>query len=51
MKEKTNMVAENSDRLALNINREKIKVFRTNTCNNTPITVQGGALEEVDSFT
>ena len=51
MQEKTNMVADNSARLGLTINRGKSKVFRTNASNNTPITVQGEALEEVDSFT
>jgi hypothetical protein len=51
MQEKTNMVADNSARLGLTINKGKSKVFRTNASNNTPITVQGEALEEVDSFT
>ncbi|KAH3855494.1 hypothetical protein DPMN_098062 [Dreissena polymorpha] len=39
----TNMLAENSARLGLTINRGKI--------NDTHIKVQGEALEEVDSFT
>lgn len=51
MQEKTNSVTDNSARLGLNINRGKSKVFKTNTTNETPITVQGEALEEVDSFT
>ena len=51
MQEKTNIVAENSARLGLNINRGKSKVFKINASNETPITVQGEALEEVDSFT
>jgi hypothetical protein len=51
MQEKTNIVADNSARLGLNINRGKSKVFKTNASNETPITVQGEALEEVDSFT
>ncbi|KAH3824355.1 hypothetical protein DPMN_126190 [Dreissena polymorpha] len=45
------MVADNSARLGLTINRGKSKVFKTNASNNAPITVQSGALEEVDSFT
>ena len=51
MQEKSNIVADNSARLGLNINRGKSKVFKTNASNETPITVQGEALEEVDSFT
>ena len=51
MQVKTNMVADNSARLGLTINRGKSKVFGTNTSNNTPITVQGEALKEIDSFT
>ncbi|KAH3835818.1 hypothetical protein DPMN_109184 [Dreissena polymorpha] len=51
MHEKTNIVADNSARLSLTINRGKNKASRTNAYNNTPITVQGEALEEVDSFT
>ncbi|KAL6461214.1 hypothetical protein MHYP_G00311800 [Metynnis hypsauchen] len=38
-------------RLGLNINRGKSKVLKTNASNETPITVQGEALEEVRSFT
>ncbi|KAH3842975.1 hypothetical protein DPMN_116481 [Dreissena polymorpha] len=53
------MVVDNSARLGLainrgkstTINRGKSKVFRTNASNNTPITVQGEVLEEVDCFT
>uniref|UniRef100_A0AAV2JEM2 Ig-like domain-containing protein n=1 Tax=Knipowitschia caucasica TaxID=637954 RepID=A0AAV2JEM2_KNICA len=51
MQEKTSRVANNSARLGLHINRGKSKVFKINASNNTPITVQGEALEEVDSFT
>ncbi|XP_052238344.1 uncharacterized protein LOC127849637 [Dreissena polymorpha] len=51
MQEKTNIVADNSARLGLTINRGKSKVFRTNASHNTPITVQGEELEEVDSCT
>ncbi|KAH3830500.1 hypothetical protein DPMN_103744 [Dreissena polymorpha] len=45
------MVADNSARLGLTINRGKRKVFGTSASNNTPITVQGEELEEVESFT
>ncbi|KAH3850287.1 hypothetical protein DPMN_092695 [Dreissena polymorpha] len=45
------MVPDNLARLGLTINKGISKVFRTNASNNTPITVQGKALEEVDSFT
>ncbi|KAH3775395.1 hypothetical protein DPMN_176797 [Dreissena polymorpha] len=45
------MVADNSDRLGLTINRGKSKVFKTNASSNTPITAHGEALEEVNSFT
>ncbi|XP_048582970.1 syntaxin-7 isoform X1 [Nematostella vectensis] len=51
LQEKTIIVADNSARLGLNINRGKSKVFKTNASNETPITVQGEALEEVDTFT
>ncbi|KAK6967526.1 hypothetical protein BgiMline_027350 [Biomphalaria glabrata] len=37
--------------MGLTINREKSKVFKIKACNNTPITVQGEALKEVESFT
>ncbi|KAH3853335.1 hypothetical protein DPMN_095857 [Dreissena polymorpha] len=36
--------------MSLTINRGKSKAFRANASNNKPITVQGKALEEVDSF-
>ncbi|KAL3881446.1 hypothetical protein ACJMK2_027888 [Sinanodonta woodiana] len=51
MQEKTSIVADNSASLGLHINRRKSKVFKTNASSNTPITVEGDALEEVDSFT
>ncbi|KAH3691968.1 hypothetical protein DPMN_191383 [Dreissena polymorpha] len=34
------MIADNSARLDLTINRGKSKVFRTNASNNTPITTK-----------
>ncbi|KAL3866766.1 hypothetical protein ACJMK2_044042 [Sinanodonta woodiana] len=51
MQEKTSIVADNSASLGLHINSGKSKVFKTNASSNTPITVEGDALEEVDSFT
>ncbi|KAH3835324.1 hypothetical protein DPMN_108675 [Dreissena polymorpha] len=42
---------DNLARLGLTINRGKSKVFKTNAFNNTPATVKGKALEEVDSCT
>ncbi|KAH3714899.1 hypothetical protein DPMN_057601 [Dreissena polymorpha] len=50
MQKETNIVADNSARLGLTINRRKSKVFKTKASKDTPITVQGEALE-VDSFT
>ncbi|KAH3702759.1 hypothetical protein DPMN_077785 [Dreissena polymorpha] len=47
----TSMVAGNSARLGLTINKGNSNMFRTYASNNTPITVQGVAVEEVDSFT
>ncbi|KAH3753934.1 hypothetical protein DPMN_188587 [Dreissena polymorpha] len=44
MQEKTNMVADNSARLGLTINRGKSNVSRLNASNNTPIQAQGEAL-------
>ncbi|KAI8746576.1 hypothetical protein BgiBS90_033343, partial [Biomphalaria glabrata] len=49
MQEKISIVAENSTRVGLT--RGKSKVFKIKASNNTPITVQGEALEEVESFT
>ncbi|XP_052223910.1 uncharacterized protein LOC127839561 [Dreissena polymorpha] len=43
MQDRTNIVAKNSARLCLVIHKEKIKVFRTNISNHTPITIQGDA--------
>ncbi|KAH3886247.1 hypothetical protein DPMN_010249 [Dreissena polymorpha] len=51
MQEQTNMVADNSVRLSLTTNSGKSNVIKTNASNNTPITVQCEALEEVESFT
>ena len=51
MQEKTSIVAENSSRLGLNIHRGKSKVLKVNATSTSPITLEGEALEEVDSFT
>ncbi|KAH3845022.1 hypothetical protein DPMN_087291 [Dreissena polymorpha] len=48
---KRQTIADNLARLGLTINRGWSKVFRANASNNTPIMVQGEALEEVDSVT
>ena len=51
MQEKTNNVAQFSACLGLNIHKGKSKVLKINTSSNTPITLEGTNLEEVDSFT
>ncbi|KAH3808681.1 hypothetical protein DPMN_137038 [Dreissena polymorpha] len=45
------MVAENSSRLSLTINRGKSNFPKTNTTNDTPMTVQGEALGLLNIFT
>ncbi|KAH3885690.1 hypothetical protein DPMN_009686 [Dreissena polymorpha] len=49
LKENTIIVAENSSRLGLTINRGTSKVFKTNEAIDIPITVQ--ALEQVEIST
>ena len=51
MQEKTNIVSANSTRLGLTIHRGKSKVLKIKTDSVTPITLEGEALEEVESFT
>ena len=51
MQEKTNIVSAISTRLGLTIHRGKSKVLKINTDSITPITLEGEALEEVESFT
>ncbi|KAI8790937.1 hypothetical protein BgiBS90_008861 [Biomphalaria glabrata] len=51
MQEKINVVADNSARMGLTINRGKTRVFKIKASNNTPISAQGEGLEEVESFT
>ncbi|KAH3867056.1 hypothetical protein DPMN_030181 [Dreissena polymorpha] len=45
------MVANNSDRLGLTIDRGESNVLNVNAPNDIAIKVQGDALEEVDGFT
>ena len=51
MQEKTNEVAVTSRQLGLNIHRGKSKVLKANATSTAPVTLEGEALEEVDSFT
>ena len=44
-------VSENSRRVGLNIHRGKTKTMRVHANNQTPISLQGEALEQVDNFT
>ncbi|KAH3826509.1 hypothetical protein DPMN_128415 [Dreissena polymorpha] len=44
------MVADNSARLGLTINRGNSKVFKTNASNNTPITAHGEASPILAAF-
>ena len=51
MDEKPSAVAEASARLGLKIHRGKSKVLKVNTVTDTPIILEGEALDEVESFT
>ena len=51
MQEKTSTVADTSARLGLNIHRGKGKILKVDAIRETPITLEGEALEEVESFT
>ena len=51
MQEKTNLLAENSACLGLNVHKGKSKVLKVNTTCTSPITLNGEALEEVENFT
>ena len=48
--EKTNIVADTSARIGLNIHKGKSKVLRVNATNTSPIMLEDTALEEVESF-
>ena len=51
MQDKTITIAENSARVGLGIHRGKTKTLRVNANRQTPICLDGQALEEVDQFT
>ena len=50
MQEKTNIIAENSTHIGLNIHREKSKILKVNATNTSPITLEKEALDEVEDF-
>ena len=50
MQDKTNIVAEYSARLGLNIHRRKRKILKVNSTSAAPITLGVEAIEEVDHF-
>ena len=50
MQAKTDLIAANSGKIGLRINREKTKVLRINNQDQEPITVYGEPLEEVLDF-
>ena len=49
--EKTNIVAEHSARLKLNIHREKKKILKVNSTSTVSATLGVEAIEDVDHFT
>ncbi|VDP67785.1 unnamed protein product [Schistosoma mattheei] len=51
MKEKTNSVAAALASVGLNIHKQKSKILRYNTACTNPITIDGEALEDVNTFT
>ena len=51
MQKKTSAVADVSARLGLKINKGKSKVLKVTTVTDTPIMLEGEALDEVESFT
>ena len=51
MQEKTNTVAATSSQVGLSIHREKTKILKINTTSNEQVTLNGGPLEERQSFT
>ena len=51
MQEKTNIVAEHSARLGLNIHRGKSKILKVNSTSTVSVTLGVEAIEEVDHFT
>ena len=51
MQNKTNELATISSQVGLKINEGKTKILKINTDRNDPVTLQGNALEEVETFT
>ena len=51
MQDKTNTLAQCSSCIWPNILRGKSKILRVNAANDTPILLEGQALDDVDSFT
>lgn len=50
MQDKTTSLAETSARTGLKINKSKTKLMKLNTTVQTPVTVSGEPIREVDSF-
>ena len=51
MQEKSNIVAEHSARLGLNIHRGKSKILKVNSTSTVSVTLGVEAMEEVNHFT
>lgn len=51
MQDKTTVLADTSTQVGLHIHKGKTKVMKINTAATEPVTLDGQALEEVDSFT
>ena len=51
MQENTSIEAQISAKMGLNIHRGKSKVLKVYAASATPITLEGEALEDVESFT
>ena len=51
LQDKTDTLAQCSCCNEFNIHRGKSKILRVNTANNTPILLDGQALDDVDNFT
>ncbi|VDO63900.1 unnamed protein product [Schistosoma margrebowiei] len=51
MQEKTTSVAAASEAIGLNIHKGKSQILRYNTACTNPITIDGGDLEDVKTFT
>ena len=51
MQEKTSLMETTVATLGLNVNKDKTKVMKTNSKNNSPNTLQGEVIDELQSFT